>query len=327
MTTIYFPFTLPDARAVEAWTAVLGPLTLVSPYAHPPGNPLGDLVDRGLVRWRTPAGSGDRELQAAVAECLEWGRQHRKGVRDFLTVRRERVPLAPAETPREIADRIRGTSAPPQPPKRERLLRARVFLALAEARDAQEREVGADLNALQLREADMFQALRGEADDASVDLAPGPPPAAAAPPLLAERVQAWAVLAEALLEEAGASPFLLVTDHREAFELARERLAPETEAPRWFPWPRPDQDLRGLAWLKAEWTRSAEEGQADGSSSGGGMVVAPLAVSPPETLFDWLAGGDPAPHGRVPRKETGGYLAWMRGPFPGNRSGGSPGEV
>lgn len=327
MTTIYFPFTLPDVRAVEAWTAVLGPLTLVSPHAHPPGNPLEDLVARGLVRWCTPAGSGDRELQAAVAEWLEWGRQHRKGVRDFLTLRRERVPLAPAETPREIADRIRGTSPPPHPPERERLLRARVFLALAEARDAQEREVDADLNVLQRREADMFQALRGEADGASVGLAPGPPPAAAEPPLLAERVQAWAILAGTLMEEAAARPFLLVTDHREAFEIARARLAPEAEAPRWFPWPRPGQELGGLAWLTAEWARSAQGSQADGPSSGGGMVAVPLAVSPPETLFERLAGGDPAPQGRVPRRETGGYLAWMGGPFPGNRSGGSPGEV
>jgi hypothetical protein len=237
------------------------------------------LAARGLVRWCTPAQDEDAPLREAVAEYLAWGRQHRGGEGAFLKAQQGRVPFAMDENSRQIAGEILGGEAAPRDRARERLHRARVFLALAEALDRQERETAAALEGLKHREQAMFNALKGDGDGDLTRPAeiPDPPPAPIF--MLAERLRAWGVLACALLTEHRTEASLLVTADGQAFDLAREFLGLRDATPKGLPWASP----AGTAWrapgVTAEWERLARTPEPAEAPGGRRLEVVPLTFS------------------------------------------------
>lgn len=304
MTSIYFPSTLLATGTAEALAAALGPLTLCAPFSRPGGAPLADLAARGLVRWCAPDQEDDAAVRESVAECLAWGRQHRGGEAAFLKALQGRVPFAMEETPREIAGEIRGGGAAPRDRGRERLRRARVFLALAETLDLQERETAETLEVLAHREQAMFQALTGGGDIPPPTPTAGPPPAATFMP--AERLQAWGVLAGALFTDLRAAAISLVTVDGQAFDLARERLGLGAAPSRRLPWAPPAGKAWSVAEIAAEWERLASTPEPVGEPGGPRLEVVPLTMALHGEALECLAGIKPTGPEGVGRVPAGG---------------------
>jgi hypothetical protein len=199
MKRLLFPYTAIDPELAAALAAGLGPLTLIRPLCEAVDDPYRTLAASGQIELVYPFTDDAAPLTDALEAFRVWAAEHAGQDLVGLLGQGATIPFFDADATVRIAAEIKsGQPAPGDADAAEWLSRARLLLLLAEELDARSRELAADFERLAAQERRMFEALKGDADDAAALDAtaarPLPVPDTAIY-LPAVRLQAWAQVA------------------------------------------------------------------------------------------------------------------------------------
>jgi hypothetical protein len=240
MKTVFFPFTAIARRQAEQMSAVWGPLTLLQPSSETCSAEMRALCEEGRIETMAPDEDPSQPLSEVMKAFEQWAAQHTGGDLSALVERGQAVPFFSSQSSTQIVAELRKRGRAPEieaPPEEglPNLLRARLFLAMAERFDRQQEELAQAIETLAEKERRMMAMLKGE-DAAAPDPATASRKTSAAgrdSRLIHPRLKAWARVMAALetMSTGTAGPadeILFLTDSRAALEQIQERF-PEAQ--------------------------------------------------------------------------------------------------
>jgi hypothetical protein len=198
------PFTDVGAEQLEMLTNAFGQIILLSPAkALVPGH-MQAWVQKDLLDIRYAKGIDQAQLLSAIQSYKSWADLHQDRIGDmagFFTSQQGRFPMVEETNPTQIRHQVRhyGESSPDD--LVDPVFKAALFLSMAQAYDAHQREIGRDMHAVHAMEQQMLKQLSGEHSEAVNEnpiIGKADPPSsnqALDPYMIAQRVASWARLA------------------------------------------------------------------------------------------------------------------------------------
>ncbi len=222
MKTIYFPQTLIEPALAEVLTAGFGPLTLVHPSREALDEQTAALAEANRCELVFPC----REDTAAPGETIEalrrWAAE--RAGQDLAGLLRYApdIPFFDADASARLAAEIKSDrSTSTAVTSAQRLQRARLLLVMAQELDRSQYELTTDFQRLEAQERRMMASLRGKSEAPGAgEQESGLRPETTPPPyMLAERLEAWALLALAAKDVWTHDPVVwFLTDNRGVLE-------------------------------------------------------------------------------------------------------------
>ncbi len=173
MKPLYFPYTYVMEPAINAFRCFFSGLTVLqSSVKHLP-EPMAQWAARGFLDVKMPDPDTSRILDKILAETESWARSHGDGAAAFLKAYKDRVPFFEASSVSQITQDIRAGGQPgsPDTTQQEDLLKARIFLQMAQEFDAHNQWLFHQLQQQDILERNLYRELRG--DEPPIDRATG----------------------------------------------------------------------------------------------------------------------------------------------------------
>lgn len=229
MQAILFPHTYIPAAVCEAVAAYFRPLRIYQPTSHKIPAPLQALSQKGSIKIVIPVRHDDEKTAALLLEYRKMAELHQDGLRDYLKRRTQTVPFFDESAISRLKGDIRKGASKAE--KEEPLLKARLFLQMAQELDLQNEEISRKLEETRRTEKRLFSDLVGGSETSfqTTMRTPSIQNVASSGHMLQSRIVAWAQLFwEDNVPEMTDGPIVLITTCREALEHLLERL-PESE--------------------------------------------------------------------------------------------------
>ena len=195
MKPLFFPYTYVMESTINAYRCFFSGISVLqSSMKHIP-EPMAQWTARGLLDIRLPDPEVSRIFDKALAETENWARNHRGGVASFLKAYQDEVPFFGPSSVSQIRQDIRAAerAVAPDTQQQETLLRARIFLQMAQEFDAHNQWLTHQLQQQEAMQRNLYRELRG--DEPSAERAPLPPlPPENEDPLqymILDRLKAW----------------------------------------------------------------------------------------------------------------------------------------
>ena len=173
MKPLFFPYTYVMEPTMNAYRYFFSGISVLqSSMKHIPET-MAQWAARGFLDVQMPDPKISRIFDKILAETENWARSHRGGAAAFLKGYQDRVPFFESSSVSQITQDIRaaGRAASPDAPQQEALLRARIFLQMAQEFDAHNQWLSHQLLQQEAMERDLYRELRG--DERSPDRATG----------------------------------------------------------------------------------------------------------------------------------------------------------
>jgi hypothetical protein len=166
MKPLFFPYTYVMEATLEAYRCFFSGITVLQSTMDGMPEPMREWAAQGLLDVRLPDPEVSRMFEKVLAETENWIRNHRDGVASFLKSYQDDVPFFGPSSVSQIRQDIRmaGRSVPPHAQQRERLLRARIFLHIAQNFDAQNQWLSHQLQQHEAMERNLYRELKGHAN-------------------------------------------------------------------------------------------------------------------------------------------------------------------
>ena len=168
MKPVYFPHTYLAPSAAVALRDLFASVAVYQPAAGRLPEDMQALVADGFLEVVAPAPGDADDFDRLIRDFQDWGRMHRHGAGFEAALLHGHSFWGPAGadgSTYEIASRLRRrVTAETAAGKADAGLAARVFLQLAQAADRQRHQIEDDLARFDKAQAQLFDALKGEAD-------------------------------------------------------------------------------------------------------------------------------------------------------------------
>jgi hypothetical protein len=290
MKPLYAPFTYASPEVTEFIRHWAGPFLILQPVAGNAPDAVQEGEAAGAVEVLTPVEGGEERILAAVKKFRHWGELHQGQMDAFKAA--SASGFYNEDFAAEIrSDILRGGS---RPSASEPVDAARMFLALAQEFDIEQKEVEDALQESEMRQKKLFSALRGE-ETTALPLSERRREGAVDDPLAENRIPAWL----RLLCETPAPPGVWITTSREVFSYLQEFAFGFREVGRLDPIPG-DPDFRAslIRWIgdgaplnEREGLFARGPGSSHASAGDAALTVAALAAASPRDLLDALLAG------------------------------------
>ncbi len=174
MKPLLFPYTYVMESTINAFRRFFGGLSVLQSSPKHIPEPMAQWAARGFLDVQMPGPNISRIFDKILAETENWVRNHRGGAAAFLKGYKEMVPFFESSSVSQIAQSIRagGQTVFPDEPQQEALIRARVFLQMAQEFDAHSQWLSHQLQQQEAMQRNLFRELRG--DERSLDEATTP---------------------------------------------------------------------------------------------------------------------------------------------------------
>ena len=248
MKPLYFPFTYISKPTAQALAACFAQTSVYQLAASKIPDEMRESADQGLFEIRTPVDDDGKKLDAIVKEYRTWADVHRGSEIGFLKSMADTIPYFDETASSQIRAEIKKTGKKsPSPEKPDPLVRARLFLHMAQELDLENDRLTRDLVAVEAMEEDFMKELKGEDDE-------DPARAAAIQALESddpghymtqERMESWALLMQQDPQVSG----LFITNSRAVLDLLLDRMPEMAQVNRFDAVPAgvPDAEARA-AW-------------------------------------------------------------------------------
>ena len=173
MKPLFFPYTYVMEPTMNAYRCFFSGISVLqSSMKHIPET-MAQWAARGFLDVQMPDPKISRIFDKILAETENWARSHRGGAAAFLKGYQDGVPFFESSSVSQITQDIRaaGRAVSPDAPQQEALLRARIFLQMAQEFDAHNQWLSHQLLQQEAMERDLYRELRG--DERSPDRATG----------------------------------------------------------------------------------------------------------------------------------------------------------
>jgi hypothetical protein len=174
MKPLFFPFTYVTEPTINAYCYFFNGISVFqSSMKHVP-EPMGQWAAQGFLDVRMPDPKVSRTFDRLLAETENWALSRRGGAVSFFKGYQDRVPFFEPSSVSQIRQDIRAAerAVSPDKPQQEALLRARIFLQLAQEFDAHNQWLSHQMLQQKAMERNLFRELRG--DERSTDRATEP---------------------------------------------------------------------------------------------------------------------------------------------------------
>ncbi len=169
MKPLFFPYTYVMEPTINAIRCFFSGLTVLqSSVKHIP-EPMAQWAAQGFLDVQMPDLDTSRTLDKILAETESWARSHGNGAAAFLKAYQDRVPFFESSSVSQITQDIRAAGRPvsPDATPQESLLRARIFLQMAQEFDAHNQWLFHQMQQQDVMERNLYRELRG--DERSLD--------------------------------------------------------------------------------------------------------------------------------------------------------------
>ncbi|HHE74245.1 MAG TPA: hypothetical protein ENL37_04070 [Desulfobacteraceae bacterium] len=174
MKPLFFPHTYVTEPTINACRYIFSGISVFqSSMKHIP-KPIGTMGTPGFFGCTGPDPKVSRIFDKILAETENWARSHRGGVVSFLKGYQEGVPFFEPSSVSQIRQDIRtaGQTVSPDASQQDALLRARIFLQIAQDFDAHNQWLSHQMLQQEAMERSLYRELRG--DERSMDRVTGP---------------------------------------------------------------------------------------------------------------------------------------------------------
>ena len=177
MKPLFFPHTYVTESTINACRYFFSGISVFqSSMKHIP-KPMEQWAAQGFLDVQVPDPKVSRIFDKILAETENWARSHRGGVVSFLKGYQDGVPFFKPSSVSQIRQDIRtaGRTVSPDASQQDALLRARIFLQIAQEFDAHNQWLSHQMLQQEAMERSLYRELRG--DERSMDRAtePGQP--------------------------------------------------------------------------------------------------------------------------------------------------------
>lgn len=181
MKPVYFPHTYLTPSAADALRNLFASVAVYQPAAGRVPEEMRALVENGFLEVVAPAPGDADDFDRLIRDFLDWGRMHRHGAGLEAALLHGHPfwgSAGPDGSTYEIASQLRRrVTVETAAGKADAGLAARVFLQLAQAADQQRHQIAGDLARFDEAQAQLFDALKGEADPTASEFEPSKAPA------------------------------------------------------------------------------------------------------------------------------------------------------
>lgn len=177
MKPLFFPYTYVMEPTLKAYSCFFSGITVLQSSMEGMPEPMREWAVQGLLDIQLPDPEVSRIFDKVLAETENWVRNHRDGVASFLKGYQDDVPFFRPSSVSQIRQDIRmaGRAVPAHVQQQEMLLRARVFLQIAQNFDAQNQWLSHRLQQHEAMEKNLYRELRGHANFEERATMPGQP--------------------------------------------------------------------------------------------------------------------------------------------------------
>ena len=164
MKPLFFPFTYVTEPTIHAYGSFFSGISVFQfSMKHIP-EPMRQWAAQGLLEVRGPDPEASQNFDAILSETENWVRYHRGGVASFLKGSQNKVPFFEPSSVSQILRDIReaGQVVLPDMPQEGALLRARIFLQMAQEFDAHNQWLSNQMRQQEVMERNLYRELRGD---------------------------------------------------------------------------------------------------------------------------------------------------------------------
>ncbi len=171
MTPIYFPFTYISEPLLDELLNYFGRIAVYqSSRNHIPEN-MTAMAKSGKIDIRTPVEGDEERFKKILQDFKAWADLHQRSEMSLLKTQAGKIPFFNENATSQIkSDIMRRDPEKPSQEKSERLLRARLFLQVAQEHDLQHDALRLDLLSFEAMEQHMIKELHGEILSSSPDI-------------------------------------------------------------------------------------------------------------------------------------------------------------
>ena len=164
MKPLFFPFTYITEPTINACLGFFNGISVPQASMKTIPEPMRQWTDQGCLDVRVPGQEASRVFHATLMETENWARYHRGGVASFLKGHQEKVPFFGSSSISQIKQDIRTTNRenPHDASLEDAVLKARVFLHMAQEFDIHHQSLSQQLLQQEAMEKNMYQELKGE---------------------------------------------------------------------------------------------------------------------------------------------------------------------
>ncbi len=177
MKPLFFPYTYVMEPTIKDYRCFFSGISVLqSSMKHMP-ELMGQWAAQGLLEVQLPDPAVCRVFDKVLAETENWARNHRGGVASFIKGYQDDVPFFGPSSVSQIRQDIRtaGRAASPDTRQQESLLRARIFLQIAQDFDAHNQWLSQQLQQQEVMQRNLYRELRGDEHSTGSLTEPVPP--------------------------------------------------------------------------------------------------------------------------------------------------------
>jgi hypothetical protein len=195
MKPLFFPYTYVMEPTINAYRFFFSGLSVLqSSVKHLP-EPMAQWAAQDFLDIQLPDPTTSRIFDKILAETENWVRSHRGGAAAFLKGYHDGVPFFESSSVSQITQDIRAAGRPvsPDASQQDALLRARIFLQIAQEFDAHNQWLSHQLEQQEAMERNLYRELRGDERSPDRAVESGQPWENAEPfqYMMLERLKAW----------------------------------------------------------------------------------------------------------------------------------------
>jgi hypothetical protein len=164
MKPLFFPFTYVTEPTINACLGFFNGISVPQASMKTIPEPMRQWADQGCLDVRVPGLEASRDFHATLMETENWARYHRGGVASFLKGYQEKVPFFGSSSISQIKQDIRTANRekPHDVSQEEAVLRARVFLHMAQEFDIHHQSLSQQMQQQEAMERNLYQELKGD---------------------------------------------------------------------------------------------------------------------------------------------------------------------
>lgn len=223
MKPLFFPFTYMTEPTINATSYFFNGISVFqSSMKHVPKT-MGQWAAQGFLDVRVPDPKVSQMFDKILAETENWARSHRGGVTSFLKGYQDNIPFFEPSSVSQITHDIRaaGLKVSPDTAQQDVLLRARIFLQIAQEFDAHNQWLSHQMLQQEAMERSLYRELRGEerSTDRRIEPSQARENEDSFQYMIGDRLKAWSRVMlshgheQGLLVTIGASVLTLIQEH------------------------------------------------------------------------------------------------------------------
>jgi hypothetical protein len=164
MQPLFFPFTYITEPTINACLGFFNAISVPQASMKTIPESMRQWADQGCLDVRVPDLEASRDFHATLMETENWARYHREGVASFLKGHQEKVPFFGSSSISQIKQDIRTANRenPHDVSHEEAVLRARVFLHMAQEFDIHHQSLSQQMHQQEAMERKLYQELKGD---------------------------------------------------------------------------------------------------------------------------------------------------------------------